>query len=99
MHPMPCCCADALHCLAGAVGVGAVMFGRHMRHDVLGHEVLGQGGLGGLVYQARNRLTPQQRAEAVDRLRAGESRRALALEYNVHPVTLWRLNKKRDDLA
>lgn len=50
-----------------------------------------------MVFQVRNRLTDQQREEVVQRLRAGESRRALADEYNVHPVTVWRLNKKREE--
>lgn len=87
-HCVPCF-ADVVRCLAGAVDMGPVVIGHALGHD------LGHAGLGALIYQPRNRLTPQQRVEAVNRLRAGESRRALALEYNVHPVTLWRLNKKR----
>lgn len=55
------------------------------------------GAAAGVVFQVRNRLTDQQRDELVQRLRAGESRRALADEYNVHPVTVWRLNKKREE--
>lgn len=50
--------------------------------------------LGGEGFQMRNRLTPQQRIEVVSRLRAGESRQRLAVEYSVHPVTIWRLNKQ-----